>query len=152
AVQQVCLQAIQSELVRSAHDCAEGGLAVALAESCFSHYRKAVIGAQLDLSEHLALSGAHDLAETEARKLALLFAESPSRIILSVAPEHAEQVKSLAAQAGVPCAAIGTVGGERLQVVCDGAPLIDEAVARLEECWRATLPRALDRPLQVAAD
>ncbi len=152
AVQQVCLQAIQADLVRSAHDCAEGGLAVAVAESCFSHYRKAVIGAQLDLSEHLALSGARDLAEAEARKLALLFAESPSRIILSVAPEHAEQFKSLAARAGVPCAAIGTVGGERLQIVCDGAVLIDEAIARLEDGWRTTLPRALDRPLQVAAD
>jgi phosphoribosylformylglycinamidine synthase len=152
SVQQVCLQAIQAGLARSAHDCAEGGLSVALAESCFSHYRKAAIGAQIDLTEHLGLSGARELTEVEASKLALLFAESPSRIILSVAPEHTEQAKSLAAQAGVPCATIGTVGGERLQIVCDGAPLIDEAVARLEEGWRATLSRALDRPLQVAAD
>jgi phosphoribosylformylglycinamidine synthase subunit PurL len=152
AVQRVCLQAIQDGLVRSAHDCAEGGLAVALAESCFSHYRKAAVGAQLDLTEHLALSGARDLAEAEARQLALLFAESPSRIILSGAPEHIEQVKTLAAQAEVPCAVIGTVGGTQLQIVCDGATLIDATIAQLEDCWRATLPQALDRPLQVAAD
>src|SRR6185436_19071726 len=56
-VQQVCLTAIQSCLVRSAHDCAEGGLAVALTEGCFSSYGRKGIGAGIDLTEHAGLSG-----------------------------------------------------------------------------------------------
>ncbi|MBI1766504.1 MAG: phosphoribosylformylglycinamidine synthase subunit PurL, partial [Acidobacteria bacterium] len=84
AVQQVCLQAIQTGLVASAHDCSDGGLAVALAESCFSHYRATALGAQLDLSEHFQASGLQSLPASLAQKLALLFAESPARIVLSV--------------------------------------------------------------------
>jgi phosphoribosylformylglycinamidine synthase len=61
AVQKVCLEAIQAGFVRSAHDCSDGGLAVALAESCFSSYRRSAIGARIDLSEHAKLSGVDDL-------------------------------------------------------------------------------------------
>ena len=61
AVQKVCLEAIQAGLVRSAHDCSDGGLAVALAESCFSSYRREAIGARIDLSEHAKLSGIGDV-------------------------------------------------------------------------------------------
>src|SRR5262249_57158275 len=52
AVQRACLTAIQKGLVSSAHDCADGGLAVALAESCFSSYRRQPIGARIELGEH----------------------------------------------------------------------------------------------------
>jgi phosphoribosylformylglycinamidine synthase len=84
--------------------------------------------------------------------LALLFAESPSRIMLSVKPEKVETMKALAGQAGVPCAVIGEVGGENLEIVRDGETLIAESVAALESLWRGALPRALDRPMQMAAD
>lgn len=144
-VQQVCLTAIQEELVSSAHDCAEGGLAVALAESCFSSYGRNDIGAKIDLTEHAKLSGLNS-------DLALLFAESPSRILLSVKPEKVEKLKELAQQAGVACAVIGEVGGENLTIASNGEDLINESVAMLESVWRSALPQALDRPLQMTAD
>jgi phosphoribosylformylglycinamidine synthase II len=146
AVQQVCLQAIQADLISAAHDCAEGGLAVALAESCFSHYRHAALGAQLDLTEHFQQSGLTNGTDTQAQTLALLFAESPSRIVLGVKAEHVAAVRELAQQAGVPCAVIGQTGGESLQIACAGEALIEARVADLESAWRGVLPATLDRP------
>jgi phosphoribosylformylglycinamidine synthase subunit PurL len=145
AVQKVCLEAIQAGLVRSAHDCSDGGLAVALAESCFSSYRREAVGARIDLIEHAKLSGVSEA-------LALLFAESPSRIIISLKPEYVSEVKDVARRAGVFCAIIGEAGGEELRVACDGESLIAASVASLEDAWRGALSSHLDRPIQMAAD
>jgi phosphoribosylformylglycinamidine synthase len=145
AVQKVCLDAIQACVVRSAHDCSDGGLAVALAESCFSSYGREAIGARIDLSEHAKLSGIGNAP-------ALLFGESPSRIIISLKPEHVSEVKNIARQAGVACAVIGEVGGNTLSVACDGKPLIEATVASMEEAWRGALSTYLDDPSQMAAD
>jgi phosphoribosylformylglycinamidine synthase len=145
AAQKACLDAIRAGLVRSAHDCSDGGLAVALAESCFTSYRRDAIGARIDLGEHAALSGLHD-------PTALLFAESPSRIILSAKPESLDEVKAIAQQNGVACAVIGAVGGEELRITCDGSTLIEATIASLEQAWRDSLPSNLDRPTQMAAD
>ncbi len=138
AVQKVCLEAIQAGLVRSAHDCSDGGLAVALAESCFSSYRRDAIGARIDLSEHAKLSGLR-------LSTALLFGESPSRIIISLKPERVSEVKDIARRAGVACSVIGEAGGEELIVACDGEQLIEASVVSLEEAWRNALPSHLDR-------
>jgi len=135
AVQKVCLDAIRAGLVRSAHDCSDGGLAVALAESCFSSYRRNAVGARIDLSEHAKLSG--------PQRAALFFGESPSRIIISLKPEHVAEVKNIAGQAGVDCAVIGETGGAELSVACDGESLIEITVASLEEIWRNALPSHL---------
>lgn len=144
-VQEACLKAIQAGLVSSAHDCAEGGLAVALAESCFSSYRRSAIGAKLDLGEHARLSGLTD-------STTLLFAESPSRIVLSVKPEHVIRVKEIAAEASAVVAVIGEVGGEELTIVFNGETLVADSVTKLESAWSNALPQALDRPLQAAED
>jgi phosphoribosylformylglycinamidine synthase len=143
AVQQACLTAIQEGLVNSAHDCSDGGLAVAIAESCFSSYRRNAVGARIDLSGHAGLSGLKDAA-------ALLFGESPSRIIVSVKPEHAGRVKEIAEQNGVVSSLIGEIGGDRLSIACDDELLIEDLVATLEEMWRTSLPLHLDRPMQAA--
>lgn len=142
-IQQVCLTAIQAGLVNSAHDCSEGGLAVALAESCFSSYRRSSIGAKIDLAEHAKLS---ELADSTT----LLFAESPSRILLSVKPENVDRVKEIAAEAGAAIAVIGEVGGEELAITCNGEILVADSVTKLESIWSGALPQALDRPLTVA--
>lgn len=138
AVQATCLQAIQQGLVKSAHDCSDGGLAVALAESCFSSYRREAVGARIDLTEHARLSGLSDPA-------ALLFAESPSRIILGVDPESVAAIQALARAANVPCATIGVVAGDRLEIGLNGETLIGQSVAALEEGWRDCLHSHLDR-------
>ncbi|MCW5967020.1 MAG: phosphoribosylformylglycinamidine synthase subunit PurL [Blastocatellales bacterium] len=145
AVQRTCLRAISAGLLRSAHDCSDGGLAVALAECCFSHYRRDSLGARLDLREHLDLSGIRAMADADRRMLALLFGETPGRIIVSAAPDRADAVMALAAQEGADCAVIGEVGGDRLSISLGAHTLIDERVDALEKLWRESLPGHLDR-------
>ncbi|MHB9025783.1 MAG: phosphoribosylformylglycinamidine synthase subunit PurL [Armatimonadota bacterium] len=111
-VQRFVLEAIRRGLVAGAHDCAEGGLAVTIAESAIA----GGIGANVDVS----------LAE---RADYSLFAESQSRIVLSVAPKDADTLAALAAEMEVPYRVIGTVGGDRLQLGVDGKALIDLSLA-----------------------
>jgi phosphoribosylformylglycinamidine synthase len=152
AVQQACLSAIENGLVRSAHDCSDGGLAVALSESCFSHYRHSAVGARLNLPEQFRPQAANAATDETHSTLALLYGESPSRIILSVRPENVERVLELAAQAGAPCAVIGEVGGDELELALEGKLLIKHPVTELEAAWRDSLPAHLDQPSQMAAD
>jgi phosphoribosylformylglycinamidine synthase len=131
AVQKTCLAAIQAGWIRSAHDCSEGGLAVALAESCFSHNAHPAIGAHIEL---------HNFDAPQ------LFAETPSRIVASVKPEHLEQVQALASQHNIPCEAIGKTGGSALTIAINGRTIIHHPIEKLEQAWRETLPKALDVP------
>lgn len=137
AVQTACLEAIRSGLVNSAHDCSEGGLAFALAESGFSSYGRPAIGARIDLAEHSLLSGISD-------PTTLLFAESPSRILLSVKPGDVGAVEAIARDSNAPCTVIGVVGGDRLVIDCDERQ-IDESIVDLERSWRNWLSENLDR-------
>ena len=118
------LTSIRAGLVRSAHDLSEGGLAVALAESCIS----GGIGANVELSANGLRS---DVA---------LFSESQSRIVLTAAPDRAEELKAAIAASGVPVEIIGTVGGDRLRVNLDGVTALDEAVAELKHVWEDAIP------------
>jgi phosphoribosylformylglycinamidine (FGAM) synthase-like enzyme len=120
-------------------------LAVALAESCFSSYSRNAVGARIDLSEHAKLSGIDQV-------VTLLFAESPSRIILSVKLEDAAAVRAIADQSGVACSTIGETGGPNLSFKHSGKTLFQVEIATLEEDWRNALPSHLDRPAQMAAD
>ncbi len=100
AIQDFVLQVIQEGLVQSAHDCSDGGLAVALAECCVSGpgiARGAVVKLRLD----------------SLRRDALLFGESSSRVILSIKPDGVESLLSRADKAGIAAGRIGTVGGRR---------------------------------------
>jgi phosphoribosylformylglycinamidine synthase II len=122
-LQQAVLEAIRSGLVASAHDLSEGGLAVALAESCIS----GGVGASVAL-------------ETELRPDVALFSESQSRILLSARPEKAEALQRLLAARGVPYRAIGTVGGSELRVTVNGKEGIRSDVAQLEKVWKEAIP------------
>jgi phosphoribosylformylglycinamidine synthase II len=99
-LQRFILEAIRRGLVKSAHDISEGGLAVALAESCIAD-REHLIGARVHLDSNL-------------RKDALYFGESQSRVILSTQPEKKAQLEELARQKDIPFAAIGLVAGKNL--------------------------------------
>jgi len=89
AVQTACLRAAEAGLLRSAHDCADGGLAVALAECCFSSLNREVFGADIDLT------GDYDLATR-------LFSETPSRIIISFDESALDGIEEIVAAAGCP--------------------------------------------------
>jgi phosphoribosylformylglycinamidine synthase len=126
---------ITSGLVKSAHDCSEGGLAVALAESCISHQiareTPRLIGATVDLTTF-----------KEARLDALLFGETQSRIIISVSPENAELALTQAKQAGIPAVKLGTVGGQTLSIKTTGGQL-SAKLTELHDIWFHTIARAM---------
>ena len=119
--------------MQSAHDCSEGGLAVAVAECCFSP--QAAAGESLGATIQLDANG--------LRTDVLLFGESPSRIILSVSPGRAEHVLAIAREHEVPARDIGTVGGDRLIVSVNEQPAIDLPVASLFEQWSRSLESKL---------
>jgi phosphoribosylformylglycinamidine synthase len=117
-------------LLRSAHDCSDGGIGVTLAECCFD---TGGLGCEVDLP---ALS-ARDFSPA----CATLFGESASRVVVSVRQQDRATLLQLAADAGVPARAIGRTGGSRIRITIDGAPAVDVAVAEAENAWATALAR-----------
>lgn len=117
------LAAIQNGLVRSAHDLSEGGLAVALAESCIS-----------------GGLGAHVQLNTNLRSDALLFSESQSRILLSASADQAKELEDFIASRGVPVQAIGQVQGQNLDIQINGAKALSKPVSGLKQVWEDVIP------------
>jgi phosphoribosylformylglycinamidine synthase II len=139
AVQEICLKIIQSELVESAHDCSDGGLAVALAESAFSSYRRAGLGFHANIEGDLSTP-------------ALLFSETPSRVVVTVADANLPRVMEIAAECGVPVSVLGRTGGDRLAISVNGRPVINRSIAEVERAWRGALPRVLEVPSLLTAE
>jgi phosphoribosylformylglycinamidine synthase len=106
-------------LLRSAHDLSDGGLAAALAECCFAGEETGV-GGRLDLPAGL-------------RDDVLLFSESPSRMIVTTRSDA--EFQELARAHRVPCARLGSVGGDRLTLLSSGRVIVDVSVTRLNEAW-----------------
>src|SRR5256714_7116902 len=138
AVQEAVLRAAEEGLLQSAHDCSDGGLAVALAESCFSSLGRARVGASVEL-----------VGEPPAA--AHLFGETPSRVVVSFEESQRTRVERIAAQVGAPLRVVGRVGGARLQVKLNGEELIARGVAELERLWRTALGRRLQAEVLAAA-
>ena len=130
AVQATCLEAAEADLLQSAHDCSDGGLATALAETCFSTLARPAIGAKIDFESSLSTSAA-------------LFAESPSRIIVSFAMSVMPQITELAKRHNCPLQIIGTVGGDTLRINLNQVQAINAKVEELESVWRSALPQKL---------
>jgi phosphoribosylformylglycinamidine synthase len=126
AVQEATLRAAEAGLLHSAHDCSDGGLAVALAESCFSSLNRQAVGAEVDLTGTL---------EPAAR----LFSESPSRIIVSFDEAALGAMEEVAARASCPLTLLGRTGADRLRIKADGEDMIDLRIDELEVAWRAAL-------------
>ncbi|MFN2595829.1 MAG: phosphoribosylformylglycinamidine synthase subunit PurL, partial [Pyrinomonadaceae bacterium] len=145
--QETCLRAAEEGLLRSAHDCSDGGLAVALAECCFSSLNRAAVGAEIALDAEEPGGG------TKGRDAAAvaLFSESPSRIVVSFAESAAARVAEIAEELNCPLSVIGRVGGERLSVRVGGAGCIGARVAELEAAWRGSLARRLGGEVLAAA-
>jgi phosphoribosylformylglycinamidine synthase len=131
AVQQLTLAGIERGLIRSAHDCSDGGLAVALAECA--------IWSGSGLRGEASLPGAAADGADALATIAALFGEAPSRIVVSVAPEQYEALAALAAEHQTPITRLGVVGGESLSL----APALDVAIADLSATWRGGLRAAL---------
>jgi phosphoribosylformylglycinamidine synthase len=118
--------AAEADLLASAHDVSDGGLAVALAESAMP----AGLGAEVVPGEG-------------PRPSAALFGESTGRAVVSCDPASAAAIEAMARAHGVPFAWLGRVGGERVTISAAGRVLLDEDVAGLKELWSTAFERAI---------
>jgi phosphoribosylformylglycinamidine synthase II len=122
-----CARVIERGWVTTAHDIADGGLAVAMTEMCVQGPK---IGCDIDLPGN-------------ARADIELFGESGARAILACAPAQIADLEAQAAELGVPLVRLGTSGGERLSIKQSGQPLVDVSVADLHEAWSTALERLI---------
>ncbi len=137
AVQAACLRAAEAGLLRSAHDCSNGGLAIALSECCFSSLNRAAIGADVDIAGDLDLVGR-------------LFGETPSRIIVSFSENDRAEVETIATAAHCPMTMLGKVGGDLLRISSGAEEVISIPVAELEHAWRSSLKQKLQVEVMAA--
>jgi phosphoribosylformylglycinamidine synthase len=110
AIQNAVRELIRAGLIRSAHDCSEGGMGVALAECCFNPAGS--------LGANITLRAKSDTETNESIDIvtAALFAETQSRILISVSPGNLQQALGALTKANVPHQQLGKVGGEELSI------------------------------------
>ena len=141
AVQAACLRAAEAGLLRSAHDCSDGGLAVALAESCFSSLNRQAMGAEITLKSPVS---------SLQPPASLLFSESPSRIIISFAESARSEIERIAEAVDCPMTILGTVGSNRLRITSNSEEAVDLPIADLERAWRSSLQQKLQAEAMAA--
>jgi phosphoribosylformylglycinamidine synthase II len=124
-VQELCRRAIREGVVASAHDCSEGGLAVALAECC-------ILG-------NIGFQSSGAISQLPGRWDVSLFGEHQSRIVVSLAPEQRPALERFAASLRVPVLELGVTGSSRLR----WGQHLDLAVQELDDAWSNGLERAL---------
>ena len=133
---------IREGLVKSAHDCSEGGLAVALAECCFGPEK--LFGAEIDLKTGDPPSPGSGVASTFVA--AALFNESQSRIIISIAPKHLQKTMSILQERQIPFQQLGRVGGNELRIRF-GSENFCWPVGDLYDDWWNTIRGAVESDL-----
>lgn len=130
-VQNACLKLADNFLINSAHDAADGGLAIAIAEQCFSSLNNSANGAEIEFTdENLSAE-------------AILFGETPSRIIVTFKPENLEKVKETIGDC--PFSVIGKVSDDKLFFKVNGEELISDSVSNLEQVWKNSLKNRLEK-------
>ena len=128
AIHDALRELIKSGLVKSAHDCSEGGLAVTLAESCLSN-REEPIGANVTLP-----AGRADVT---------LFGEAQSRIVITTTEANASAALSLLKKRGIIAQPLGTVGGSELKIAI-GADALTWPLGELRDSWYGSIARAME--------
>ncbi len=137
SLQRALIALIQAGLVESAHDCADGGLAVALVESALP----AGVGFRVKLSKQQV---AHEF---------LLFAEDASRVVISCDPAHLERIQQVADEYGILADLLGETGPDKVEITVDEQLAISASIAELREAYEGALERALRaEPRTAAAD
>jgi phosphoribosylformylglycinamidine synthase len=131
-VQQTCLNLADNFLLKSAHDCSDGGLSVAIAESCFSSLNRKAIGAEVELK--------NDNLSVEA----MLFGESPSRIVISFSADQLNEIEAVARENDCPLAVIGKVAGADLMIKVNDSEAVSVPIAELENSWQTSLEKQLE--------
>jgi phosphoribosylformylglycinamidine synthase II len=129
ALQSFVSDAIHAGLVKSAHDISDGGIAISLAECCYSNLSRPALGAVARIPQYM------DACKD-------LFGDYSSRILLSTT--HASDLVRRAERSGLRCIEIGRTGGDRLQLEHGGKPVVDIALEELESVWKQALPKLLN--------
>ena len=127
-LQRALLALARAHILSSAHDVSEGGLGACIAESCIA----GDLGAEISLAS-LSEQRPRDVAPSSAE--AFLFAEEPSRAVVSFSREHLARVEAICAEHSVPFETIGAVGGHTLQI----ESLLSLPVAELALAHRSAL-------------
>ena len=125
-VQSLCRQAIAGGILASAHDCSEGGLAIALAES--------------SIASKVGFRGGPALARLPRRWDCSFFGERQSRIVVSLRPENAPALQRMAAAANVPLLELGRTGGSRFRL----GSYAELPVSEIAAAWEGGLEKALE--------
>lgn len=115
-VQAACLEAGKAGLLKSAHDCSEGGLAITLAECCIVGQEKQ-LGARIDLKNSEGL-----------RQDFLLFGEDQSRIVVTTESENVSKLIDIAKKHNVNAEVVGVVGGRKFEVSGEVAVELEELI------------------------
>ncbi len=131
ALQRACRRLATEGVVESAHDCSDGGLAVALAESCIAGGLGVKCGAGTVLGATLAAPG--------TRWDAILFGEAQSRIVVSLRPERLSALESICAEEGVNWYELGAVSDSGFAI----GSAIDLPMSEIESTWRNALEARL---------
>jgi len=130
AIQDACLDMIQSGIIHSAHDCSEGGLAVCLTESCITSSGH-TIGAEI---------GLESLKKDGVRLDDILFGEAPSRIVVSINGNDLRTLEQIANKHSIPYCKLGKVSGKNLIVRYNSNEIINLPAATLSNAWRNAIP------------
>ncbi len=139
ALYRVLIAGAAAGLIRSAHDCSDGGFAVTLAECSID----TGFGAEVDLpAVPSSAAGFGDIAT--------LFSESASRAVVSVSVEREAELLALASREGVPARRIGLVGGDRIRVAIDGRRVLDESLAVTQRIWTTAIGRYFEPARAIA--
>jgi len=134
-LQRALVAIIRAGLVESAHDCSDGGLAVALAESA--------LPGEVGLSVRLP--------KQKVSLEFLLFGEDASRVVLSCDPIHLPRIQQVAEEYGVIADVLGETGTDSVEITVDGQLVISASIAELREAYEGALERALRTESSVAA-
>ncbi len=136
-LQRALVAIIQAGLVESAHDCSDGGLAVALVECSLP----AGVGLRVRLPKQ------------QSALEFLLFGEDSSRVVVSCDPIHLPRIQQVAEEHGVFADVLGETGSDRVEITVDNEPVISASVAELREAYEGALEMALrTEPGAAAAD
>jgi len=129
-VQKTLLKLADECLLNSAHDCSDGGLAVAIAECCFSSLGRDALGADVTLDKNGLSSEA------------LLFGETPSRIVISFSAQNRERIQAIVK--GCSMNIIGSVTGSDIRISVGGEEELVQPVTELESAWKSSLRNQLE--------
>ncbi|HWF03776.1 MAG TPA: AIR synthase-related protein, partial [Candidatus Angelobacter sp.] len=135
ALQKCLRELIHGHAIESAHDCSDGGLAVALAEACFVKGKPAAaityVGVEVDLQSNGLFAEA------------VLFGETASRVLISCDQKKDSDIQQIAVRWGIQADRIGRTVPEKLEIHIDGKTAVSAKVSELRQAWDTALVKAL---------